>query len=572
MVGGKIGGKLFAFTLLYELVATTTLVGQTNAWIKATDGNWAETNSWSLGSSPTIQEAIYITNANTKTVTIDSTTAQNAPSSLSIDWLRIDGPNTLVLNNVSNAMFQVGILTYVWTSGKLVQVGGSSRYNTIYTLHDAVFALTNATTDIAWFESVDPGDFIQDGGNSKFGNMKLYPGMHGLLKNGLMQIDDTLDCRGLFTQIGGTNYTKSMLVPFQYNLDNNGLLIDDTVFVGPDGSFNNISGNHVITNTLTIQGAARYYPPVPIPADYQCGGSLNARELVIDQRYGFSHFSNSGDVHIAEEIKFIGDRTYRGTFSTSGVITCSNLVSEGTVVDMAQTAGTLIVTNQFSFSGLFPGFYGSGERPAHFLFSGGTLSASNINLTAEWTIQSSNTLSRITNTGTFTMAGLLHLIDGTEHLGRLILSSNAVVDLGGASAKLSFANSSAESWNPPALLIVSNWNGSVSGGGADQLVFGNNVTGLTSNQLGQIRFVDPAGLASGTYFAQILSTGEVVPAPRPLIQFQPNASSIVLNWPADWILQQTTNLSTPFADVSANSPYTNFFGSAQQSYFRLRAP
>ncbi|MEM6885937.1 MAG: hypothetical protein AAF571_12995, partial [Verrucomicrobiota bacterium] len=44
--------------------------------------------------------------------------------------------------------------------------------------------------------------------------------------------------------------------------------------------------------------------------------------------------------------------------------------------------------------------------------------------------------------------------------------------------------------------------------------FGNSASGLTAAQVGQIQFLNPAGLAPGIYDAKILSSGEVVPLPE----------------------------------------------------------
>ena len=62
---------------------------------------------------------------------------------------------------------------------------------------------------------------------------------------------------------------------------------------------------------------------------------------------------------------------------------------------------------------------------------------------------------------------------------------------------------------------VWNWSGSLAGGGPDQLFFGSSDAGLTPAQLASITFVDPAGLGSGTYGAQLLTSGELVPVPEP---------------------------------------------------------
>ena len=72
------------------------------------------------------------------------------------------------------------------------------------------------------------------------------------------------------------------------------------------------------------------------------------------------------------------------------------------------------------------------------------------------------------------------------------------------------------------VLTITNWNGSVTGGGAEQVVFGSSSSGLSAGQVIQVRFANPAGFPTGSYYATILSTGEVVPQPgAPVITAQP---------------------------------------------------
>src|SRR5439155_15156897 len=89
--------------------------------------------------------------------------------------------------------------------------------------------------------------------------------------------------------------------------------------------------------------------------------------------------------------------------------------------------------------------------------------------------------------------------------------TNSFIALDGSSSRLSFANSSAETWTPGATLVILNWNGNPSGGGAEQLKFGTSASGLTASQLARITFSNPGGFPAGNYAAQLLSTGELVP-------------------------------------------------------------
>jgi hypothetical protein len=177
----------------------------------------------------------------------------------------------------------------------------------------------------------------------------------------------------------------------------------------------------------------------------------------------------------------------------------------------------------------------------------------------------------VLNPGMFQFAGALQVSDGAvENLGKMLLSSDSVIKFTGAD-NVSFSNSAAMNWNQTCSLTVSNWNGSTNGGGSDQLLFGNNSSGLTPAQLRQIVFVNPAGSPAGAYPAQMLATGEVVPAQRPMLLFSRNPNGLILNWSSGFVLQSATNVQGPYSDVTnATSPTTNFSFQLPQQFFRLR--
>jgi hypothetical protein len=134
---------------------------------------------------------------------------------------------------------------------------------------------------------------------------------------------------------------------------------------------------------------------------------------------------------------------------------------------------------------------------------------------------------------------------------------------------LSFANSSAQAWAGGATLVIADWNGNASGGGAEQLKFGSDSSGLTPAQLNQILF----NIGTNQYVAKILSTGEVVPnqAIAPNAAFSIQGNNFVVTWPSGWTLQSATNSFGPYSDVpSATSPYTNDITLGHQRFFRLR--
>jgi len=127
---------------------------------------------------------------------------------------------------------------------------------------------------------------------------------------------------------------------------------------------------------------------------------------------------------------------------------------------------------------------------------------------------------QISNDTNMTLAGGTYDTGGfDEILGTLTLSANSVIDLnnsgGGGDSILRFDDSSATAWAGGSSLQITGWSGLLSGGGTDQVYFGTDSGGLTGSQLSQITFVNPVGLAPGSYAAVILSSGEIVPVPEP---------------------------------------------------------
>ena len=134
---------------------------------------------------------------------------------------------------------------------------------------------------------------------------------------------------------------------------------------------------------------------------------------------------------------------------------------------------------------------------------------------------------------------------------------------------MSFANSSGQTWTGGATLVISNWNGSTNGGGAVQLKFGTDPSGLSPAQLGQIQFQ----IGTNCYSANILDTGEVVPnlTFQPKVAFSRQGNNLLLTWPSGWSLQSATNVLGPYLDLpTAASPFTNDLTLDYQQFFRLR--
>ena len=107
---------------------------------------------------------------------------------------------------------------------------------------------------------------------------------------------------------------------------------------------------------------------------------------------------------------------------------------------------------------------------------------------------------------------------GTVGIGALTLNSSSTIDLTGTSV-LHFANSNSllgnsSTWS--GTLSIWDWSGTAAtGGGAEQILFGGDVTGLSSAQLAEIQFYSGAGTGAFATGAVILADGEIVPVPEP---------------------------------------------------------
>ncbi|MGH6643119.1 MAG: beta strand repeat-containing protein, partial [Bradyrhizobium sp.] len=168
------------------------------------------------------------------------------------------------------------------------------------------------------------------------------------------------------------------------------------------------------------------------------------------------------------------------TLSFANTFTGTTTVSAGTLVANASTGQALGATTGVTISG-------------------GTLllgQNEQINNVAPMTLSG----------GTFATGGL------SETLGTLTLSGSSVINLGGLASIIHFADSSALAWS--GTLSIYNWNGLQTGGGTDQVYFGNTASGLAGLQLGNINiYSDGGGTLLGT--GALLSNGELVFAAIP---------------------------------------------------------
>jgi hypothetical protein len=611
-------GRALALCFVASVMAltSTSVSAQVNSWINPTSGNWDDPSSWLLGALPGSSQSVMITNSDWKAVAINPSTPINFPDSMIVSNLTILGStnteNVLLLNyfgtnvplTVLNGLtlqddaqildFDAALIvqngTVLVTNSQINQDGGlvCTTNATMY-LQSSQYNLTNGVFEGGQVFLGLPvsASFNQYGGTAVFSDLEFGQGVRSAggnyaLYGGNLSLPSGLTITGgngatsSYFQAGGTNQTTSIyLEPNQFGDTpsftlNGGLLLDNGVNMNSD-NFGGITivqngGTHDISNVLVIAGSAFGFDESATGTYYLNGGTLSAGAINLDAAGGDAAFIQTNGVAQVGEIQSGGDGAFwvPALDLSGGTLTATNIyMTDGGSIQ--QNGGSLVVSNTLSVVGFRNpaiAFYTTYE------FLGGTLAASNIIIGGDWIIGDGST-NRISNPGFFSLSHTLQIGNAVEQLGRFILASNATIDLAGSASRLSLANSSSEIWAGGATLTILDWNGNPSGGGAEQLIFGADQSGLTPAQLSQIQF----NYSSNIYSAKILDTGEVVPDQvfRPSVAFSQQGSNLVLSWPSGWSLQSATNLPGPFSDVSgATSPFTTNMTLEPQQFFRLR--
>jgi hypothetical protein len=615
-------GTIFLKTLTTLIfTASSILAGDTNQWIKPTDGKWEEP-FWSLGKLPDSTQSILIDSVSPKLVTIDAATALSQPASLAVGQLVLTGKTTLRLNDLpAGQIFRIigvnpgddlslesestlinvhsdlvvgnsGSGSLRLHGGRVFQVGGSIKAWNTFIIYDAEFHLTNGVFESEHFTlgvgtMIRPSLFNHFGGTANIGSFTL-DGQEYRLSGGVLNVRTNTSVMGTgFVQTSGAHRAGSLSLfpsyngggPGSYSLQD-GTLSVSNLSIGAflsGSTFAQNGGIVEITNALSLSGSSRYHPPVQIPATYALtNGSMRANIVELDSRHGMAGFIQAGgSVSISEVLRLnVTEANTRSYVSIDGgVLHAASISSAGAGASIHQTGGELIVTNTFSFGGFIPPpNWASGDRRVpRYEFLGGRLQATGIEIAGEIIIKGSTPHDRIVNLGTFKLAGTLTAGDSYEsQLGPFVLATNSIIDLGPGDAHLRFGKSSAESWQPDSVLIITNWSSPLTGRPDDQLAFGTDASGLSPQQLGMIRFVNPAGFPAGEYGARILASGVIVPHTPRVIEVLPSGNKLTLQWDASYSLQTSTNVTGPYEDLpAAKSPYNVDLTESQQRYFRV---
>ena len=449
--------------------------------------------------------------------------------------------------NLYNGNFTGGTLA-MWNGGNFNQYGGafSAQMHLVsgnYLLAGGTFTVT----DLIIPDKTPPGpppiaqysSFLQTGSTNSCSSLELYGVIPGV---------NTFGSSGAYTLSNGTLWVAGPEV------------------IDPASTFNQSGGLHTnagisMTGTSTSQG--------PVSSYFNLSGGLLSAPFVTVRTSIFTQTSGTNQVN--GNLLITGGSYYdqSGTYTLSGgLLSDSNATVSFTFSSgFVQSGGNHLVANQLTVSG-------QSYEADGYVLSAGTLSAPLIQVDSAGSFRHAG--------GTLANSGMLILSSGTwneqtagQQFGPLQLGSDAssiqtssfLVLPPGSNCVIQFGNSSSMTWSNQHTLNIQNWSGSLNGGGQHRVIFGNNASALTAQQLSQISFIDPDGEA-GVFPARILSTGEIIPS-RFILE-ERLAGKLLLEWPSGATLQSATNLNGPWQDVSSSSsPYTNFL-TGPSRFFRLR--
>jgi len=355
---------------------------QVNSWTNGADGFWQDAPNWSLGTAPTNGHSILITNANTKIVTIDSTTSGSYPSTLTISSLNLGAPlnltNTLLLANtgtssplqiLNSATLTSGGVLFVTNSALVVQ--GGLTLGGVISVIDGKLIATNYSTTYVGYSGV--GQMTVS--NSIWQGYSAYVGYSG-------------GSQGTLTMVGGTNTLPGGLT-IGYNgtgtvwLTGGQLTTTNysTTYVGYSGGV----GQLTVSNSIW-QGYSAYvgYSGGSQGTLTAVGGTLTGWGTVT---IGYSSGS-TGTVWIGGANVFVtngtgtarlivGDSGRGSLMLNNGTLTVDRLLANGGTRSAISFAGGLLNTKATSVTNSQVFIVGNGTNTAELHLDGGTHSFAN---------------------------------------------------------------------------------------------------------------------------------------------------------------------------------------------------
>jgi autotransporter-associated beta strand protein len=368
-------------------------------------------------------------------------------------------------------------------------LGSSTAYG-VATSSSATWTIPNASP---WVTFIDTNDIT----TVAYGTLTGTSGSDSLRTAAAPTTNLYWDSNGAAGR-GGSGTWSSLVADTEWTTNSSGLDADGTFAWG------STSGSD-------------YYAGAGLTANFGGDAGTVTVSGTVDALSGLT-FETTGYTLTSGTINLAGATAADNTISSTGTTTINSVLSGSTGLTKAGN-GTVALSAANTFTGNTT--VSAGTLEANAAGALGNSTVINVN-GGSFLVSASNS---VNDSAAVNLNGGTLAIDGTtnETVGALTLSANSVIDLRSFSGNLSFANSSAALWTVETTLSIWNWNGTNQygtsyGAGDRHIFFGNNASGLSSNQLAQISFYSDSG-SSFIGNAWLASTGEigVVPEPQAIV-------------------------------------------------------
>jgi hypothetical protein len=503
----------------------------------------------------------------------------------------VNGPISILNNgsmNTTNANLTLGTVTIgaaPASFGTFIQDGGSIAAQQLniagygltaplqpwpepsgYQLVSGVLYAINGT----YCAARGPG-FVQSGGTN-YGDITVTEGYYdlraGMAKGNVLTAAGSDGNSGLFSQegglldmqyinvTGGTNWPPDIGPWFS-----GGTVHCGTLNIGGNGKVELRGSDVFVTNNFDLHGmyfnVAGHGPLIEHAVCELWSGSLHLPSMTLGQYAYFDLMGGSNE--ITGGLSILG-----GQYSLYGGVLETTYTGVGLATTFVHGEGQHFIHGVLSVTGTYA-LNNVNHAGGCAVVSDGLYLRGALNMTINFNGRYNDPAATFTNKGVLNLGGNIATELPLIELGQVQLATNTLIDLSPRySATIRMGSSSGQTWTPGALLLITNWNSS------DHVFAGNNASGLTASQLRQVEFVNPGGFTLGTYPAQILSTGEVVPGALPSLLASRTGSTLVLTWPGNYQLLSATNTAGPWTPVAgASSPWTAS-RSKPAEFFRLQ--
>ena len=446
----------------------------------------------------------------------------SSTNAISVNFI-VNGASSLVINNANNYSGPTSLAGGTLASNPVINIGNNAAFST------GTVSVVNGINIAAFGAARNVANSIIWGGNGIISGSNALTFSGNFTNSGSASRTLTLNNSALTTLSGNVFLSELAGTGRNLTIDGTGAGLISGVIANFNGAGTASGFTYSGSNTLTLSGAGAntYSGATKVNSgeldlnktagvDAIAGGGLTvgdnigAANSAITLLKADNQINNASGVTVNSDGKFdiaAQSDTVGTVILAGGTITGTTGVLTGTSYDVR--AGT--VSGHLGGSGvvLTKSTVGTVILSSSATYTGGTaITGGTLQLNANNVLPDTGTVTL--GGGTLQLNGVSEGTTATAGAGALALSSNSIIDLTSTSL-IHFLASNGQTWT--GTLSIYNWSGTpVTGGGAEQILFGSDTTSLTQAQLDAITFYSDSGVTSlGTAMFATVNDGEIVP-------------------------------------------------------------